>query len=210
MAPRTIGLITCSQRNPRVGPQIAQFVLNTIQSRYKPTASQPTLAGIDLSEWNLPMMDEPLPPFKISSWEEYKFDHTKKWSKEIFSHSGFIFVTPQYNRGYPASVKNAVDYLGHEWKDKPAVIVSYGGRSAGRASATQLKDVLTTVGLKVQETMPALMIPKISGEAMGHGMMGEDIGLRDHPDAWKDEAAEVQKAFDELLRAVEATEKPVV
>jgi len=187
---------------------LSQFVLKTIQSQYKPTGSQPTLAGVDLAEWNLPIADEPLPPFRISSWEQYKHEHTMNWSREISSHSGFLLVTPQYNRGYPASVKNAVDYLAHEWKGKPAVIVSYGGRSAGRASAIQLKDVLTTVGLKVQDTMPALMIPKISGEAMGHGMVGEDIGLTDHPDAWKDEEAEVWKAFSELLDALEGeTEK---
>ena len=47
--------------------------------------------------------------------------------------SALMFVTPQYNWGYPASLKNAIDYLFREWNDKPAIVVSYGSRGGDKA-----------------------------------------------------------------------------
>ncbi|KAF7114933.1 hypothetical protein CNMCM5793_000703 [Aspergillus hiratsukae] len=77
--------------------------------------------------------------------------HLVGWSEEIASHAGFIFVTPQYEWGYPASIKNAIDYLFHEWKGKPGMIVSYGGHGGGKA-AQQLCQV--PQGLPMQPVEP--------------------------------------------------------
>jgi NAD(P)H-dependent FMN reductase len=54
-------------------------------------------------------------------------------------------VTPEYNYGYPASVKNAIDYLSQEWAYAPVGFVSYGGIAAGTRAVQQLKQVVTTV-----------------------------------------------------------------
>ena len=51
-----------------------------------------------------------------------------------------LLLSAQYNWGYPAALKNAIDYLYHEWKGKPAAIISYGTRGGGKA-AEQLKQV---------------------------------------------------------------------
>ena len=59
----------------------------------------------------------------------------------------FVFVTPEYNHGYPASLKNAIDYLHHEWRYKPVGFVSYGGVAAGTRSVEQLQQVVTAVKL---------------------------------------------------------------
>ena len=59
----------------------------------------------------------------------------------------FVFVTPEYNHGYPASLKNAIDYLHHEWRNKPVGFVSYGGVAAGTRSVEQLQQVVTAVKL---------------------------------------------------------------
>ncbi|PWY96749.1 hypothetical protein BO94DRAFT_570995 [Aspergillus sclerotioniger CBS 115572] len=119
----SIGLITCSQRSPRAGPQITTFIQSTILQSH-PTAN---LTVIDLAEWNLPMYNEPGMPSYITSADEYVHEHTKAWSREIARHDAFIFITPQYNWGYPASVKNAIDYLFHEWKGKPALVIGVDG-----------------------------------------------------------------------------------
>ena len=59
----------------------------------------------------------------------------------------FVFVTPEYNHGYPASLKNAIDYLNQEWRYKPVGFVSYGGVAAGTRSVEQLQQVVTAVKL---------------------------------------------------------------
>ncbi|KAK9454036.1 flavoprotein-like protein [Dipodascopsis uninucleata] len=102
-----IGIIVCSQRIPRTCPEVAEFVKDTI----KQGNADANLMTIDLAEWNLPLYNEPGIPAMISSEEQYKFPLTKLWSKEIQSYAAFIFVTPEYNYGYPASLKNAIDYL---------------------------------------------------------------------------------------------------
>jgi NAD(P)H-dependent FMN reductase len=90
-----------------------------------------TLSTIDLVDWNLPLFDESVIPTQVTSPTGYDHEHTRRWSGEISRHQAFIFVTPQYNWGYPASIKNAIDYSYNEWVGKPAMIVSYGGRDGG-------------------------------------------------------------------------------
>ncbi|KAJ6585596.1 NADPH-dependent FMN reductase-like protein, partial [Mycena capillaripes] len=53
----------------------------------------------------------------------------------------FIFLTPQYNWGYPAALKLALDALYFEWTNKPVLVLSYGNRGGGK-SAAQLRQVL--------------------------------------------------------------------
>jgi NAD(P)H-dependent FMN reductase len=67
------------------------------------------------------------------------------------SYDGFVFVFPQYNWGYPAVLKNALDFLYGEWAEKPAGLVSYGHRGGGLA-ATQLRQVLQGLHMRNAET----------------------------------------------------------
>ncbi len=97
----------------------------------------------DLAAINLPMLDEPNHP----RLRQYTRQHTRDWSAVIERADAVVFVTPEYNHGYPATVKNAVDFLYHEWADKPVGFVSYGGVSAGTRSVGQLKPVVTAVGM---------------------------------------------------------------
>ena len=73
--------------------------------------------------------------------------HTHEWSEQVDAADAFVFVTPEYNHGYPASLKNAIDYLHHEWRYKPVGFVSYGGVAAGTRSVEQLQQVVTAVKL---------------------------------------------------------------
>ena len=88
-------------------------------------------AGWSLRE-NLPFFDEPASP---KSGNPYQHDHTKRWAAKIADYDGFVFVFPEYNGSYPAVLKNAVDYLYPEWKNKPVSYVSYGFGAGKRAAA---------------------------------------------------------------------------
>ncbi|MGZ5192183.1 MAG: NADPH-dependent FMN reductase, partial [Flavisolibacter sp.] len=98
---------------------------------------------LDLAQINLPFMDEPNHP----RLKQYQHDHTKKWSETINSADAFIIVLGEYNFGFPAPIKNAIDYLFQEWKYKPVAFVSYGGVSGGLRSAQMLKQVVTAVSM---------------------------------------------------------------
>lgn len=94
---------------------------------------------VDLLELALPFMDEPKHP----RFHEYTKDHTFAWSAIVDAADAIVFVHPEYNYGYPAAIKNAIDYLNWEWQNKPVGFVSYGGVSAGTRAQQQLKQILT-------------------------------------------------------------------
>jgi NAD(P)H-dependent FMN reductase len=98
---------------------------------------------VDLVEFRLPLLDEPNHP----RLRQYVNPHTRQWSEQVEAADAFAFVTPEYNHGYPASLKNAIDYLHHEWRYKPVGFVSYGGVAAGTRSVEQLQQVVTAVKL---------------------------------------------------------------
>lgn len=126
-----IKIITASIRKGRIGPQISNWIFEYIQKNM-----QHDVEIIDLKKWNLPGDDEPYLP----ATGHYIQLHTQKWSKKIESGDLFIFVFPQYNWGYPAALKNAIDHLYHEWSEKPVLMVSYANRGGGKA-ANQLQQV---------------------------------------------------------------------
>jgi NAD(P)H-dependent FMN reductase len=108
---------------------------------------------VDLAEVGLPVFDEPNHP----RLRRYEHQHTKDWSATVDRADAYVFVVPEYNHSFPASVKNALDYLSLEWADKPAGLVSYGGVSAGLRAATALKPVLAA--LRMVPVVEAVSIP---------------------------------------------------
>lgn len=98
---------------------------------------------VDLAEVNLPLHDEPKHP----RLRQYEHEHTKRWSALIERADAFVFVTPEYNHSFGAALKNALDYLNQEWRDKPAGIVSYGGVSGGTRALVALRPVLAVLGM---------------------------------------------------------------
>lgn len=75
----------------------------------------------------------------------YEHDHTRRWSEITASADAYVIVTPEYNQGYPASLKNALDYLYYEWNDKPVAFVCYGMTSGGLRAVHQLKPVVSAL-----------------------------------------------------------------
>jgi NAD(P)H-dependent FMN reductase len=108
---------------------------------------------VDLLELGLPFMDEPNHP----RLRQYTKRHTKEWSERVEAADAVAFVTPEYNYGLPAPLKNALDYLHVEWAYKPVGFVSYGGVSAGTRSVQMAKQVVTT--LRMYPVFEAVSIP---------------------------------------------------
>jgi NAD(P)H-dependent FMN reductase len=148
-------VIIGSTRARRICPAIAKWVAAI--GREIVSAE---LEIVDLKDWPLPMDDEP----GIPAAHGYAFEHTHAWSRKIAGTSAFVFVTPQYNWGYPAPLKNALDHLYKEWSGKPAMIVTYGGHG-GTKCAAQLRQILTGLHMKPIRTMPALRLSRAHIEA---------------------------------------------
>jgi NAD(P)H-dependent FMN reductase len=145
-------IIIASTRPGRVGLPIGQWV----EAEARTHGGFAEVELVDLAAVNLPFMDEPNHP----RLAQYTQQHTRDWSAKVSEADAFVFVTPEYNYGYTAPLKNAIDYLHHEWHYKPAGIVSYGGVAAGTRAAQMLKQVLTT--LKVTPVVEAVSIPFVS------------------------------------------------
>jgi len=131
-------IITASTRPGRKGPALANWIFDLAKKH-----TEFTVELLDLAEINLPFLDEPNHP----SMQKYTKDHTKKWSATIAAADAFIFVTPEYNFGYPASLKNALDFLYNEWTYKPVAFVSYGGIAGGTRSMQALKQVISAMNM---------------------------------------------------------------
>lgn len=131
-------IITTTTRPSRKGPIVGSWTADFAREH-----TDFDVELLDLGEINLPMMDEAYHP----RLKKYQHEHTKNWSKTIDAADAFLIVCAEYNHGFPAPIKNALDYLYLEWKYKPVGFVSYGGVSAGTRAVEMLKQVVTTLGM---------------------------------------------------------------
>lgn len=141
-----IAIILGSTRPNRKGEAVAKWVYEIACKR-----SDATFELIDIKDYNLPLLDEPIPP----SQGKYSKEHTKKWAAKIDSFDSFIFVTAEYNHGIPGALKNAIDFLYKEWNNKAAGFVSYGSAGGARA-VEQLRLVMAE--LKIADVRAQVML----------------------------------------------------
>ncbi|MBB3036024.1 NADPH-dependent FMN reductase [Hoyosella altamirensis] len=167
--------IVGSVRPVRVGDQLGEHIVKLFED-----AGDARITMVDLRELALPFLDEP----KMPALGKYEHEHTKRWSDQVAGSSAVVILTPEYNWGYPASVKNAVDYLYKEWKDKPALLISYGG-GGGKRCYEQLLQVLGRVGMQLAETRVNIVLRDAYGD----------------DDRLKDAAAIVDRESDVLIKA---------
>lgn len=144
-------IIVASTRPGRVGLPVAQWV-HEVAEKHQGFAVE----LVDLAELDLPMMNEPNHP----RLRKYTHEHTRRWSATVERADAFVIVMPEYNHGYTAPLKNAIDYLVHEWANKPVGVVSYGGVSAGVRAVTTLRPVLAM--LKLFSTSANVHIPFVA------------------------------------------------
>lgn len=178
-----LGLVIASTRPGRVGLPVARWLHGRAREH-----GGFDIDLIDLAQVDLPLLDEPEHP----RLRRYQHDHTKAWSARVDALDAFAFVMPEYNHGFNAALKNAIDYLNAEWRHKPAGFVSYGGVAGGTRAVQMLKPVLTV--LRMVPVAEAVTIP----------------GARRHLDdngefQGSDELERAAKGmFDALLRWTEA------
>ena len=141
-------IIIASTRAGRKGPAVAAWITETAKRQ-----KEFNVEVIDLLKINLPFLDEPNHP----RLRQYQHQHTKEWSRIIDASDAFIIVTPEYNFGFPASIKNAIDFVMHEWFYKPVAFVSYGGIAGGTRAVQMLKLVVT--GVKMMPIYESVNIP---------------------------------------------------
>lgn len=177
-------IIVASTRPGRVGPSVADW----IEKEAAEHGGFSEIEVVDLAEVNLPFMNEPHHP----RLGRYTQQHTRDWSAKVSEADAFVFVMPEYNFGYNAELKNAIDYLHSEWRYKPVGMVSYGGVSAGTRAVQMIKQVVTT--LKMTPVFEAVSIPFV------HQFIDEDKRLV--PNEIMRGAAKAM--LDELVRMTEA------
>lgn len=146
-----LGVLIASTRPGRVGLPVAEWVVGAAREH-----AGFDVEVLDLAEIDLPFMDEPNHP-RLRS---YTKAHTKRWSETIDGIDAFVFVIPEYNYGFTAPLKNAIDFLHQEWLYKPVGLVSYGGVAAGTRAAQMIKQVLTT--LKMTPLFESVAIPFVA------------------------------------------------
>ena len=143
-----IAVVTGSTRPGRKSKEVAQWLVEQAES-----PQEVQLDLVDIADFQLPLLDEAMPPMMKS----YSQEHSKKWSQTISGYDGFIFVTPEYNHSTSAALKNALDYLYYEWNNKAAAFVSYGSMGGLRAvehlraiaGELQMADVQNQVSLSI-------------------------------------------------------------
>jgi NAD(P)H-dependent FMN reductase len=186
--PRLMILIA-STRPGRVGLPVAEWFRGRVETHGAFEVDWADMADIDL-----PFMDEPNHP----RLQRYEHEHTKAWSARVAAADAFAFVLPEYNHGYNAVVKNALDYLHFEWKHKPLGIVSYGGVSAGLRGVAALKPSL--VALQLNVAFNAVNIPFVSQFIDDEGELRANDTLQEASLAMLDEMVKL----DEALRVLRA------
>lgn len=123
--PLRVAIIIGSTREGRIGPTVARWV--SAQARQH---ADMDVDVVDLAEFGLPAVFSGSPDPAVTAFRA-----------RIDRADAFVVVTPEYNHGYPASLKQAIDLAYHEWRAKPVAFVSYGGRAGGVRAVEQLRQV---------------------------------------------------------------------
>lgn len=131
-----IAIIIGSTRKTRFADKPANWLLETASKR-----TDAEFELVDIRDFNIPFFDEPA----SNAWMPTSDENAVKWQKKIAEFDGFIFVTSEYNRSIPASLKNALDQAYNEWNKKPMAVMAYG--AVGGAFAA---DHLRTIAIELQ------------------------------------------------------------
>jgi NAD(P)H-dependent FMN reductase len=133
-----ISVIIGSTREGRFSEKPARWIFEQLRKRGGVEARL-----LDLRDFPMPFFDQPFPP-AMPGRAPYQHDVVQKWTAEIAAADGFIFVTPEYNYGPSAVLKNAIDWVYPEWNRKAAAFVSYGG-TLGARGVQQLRETMIEV-----------------------------------------------------------------
>jgi NAD(P)H-dependent FMN reductase len=135
-----ISVIVGSTREGRFSEKPAKWILQHLKRREGVDARL-----VDLRDFPMPFFDQPTTP-ATPGRAAYKNEIVQKWTAAIAQSDAFVFVTPEYNYGTSAVLKNAIDWVYPEWNRKAAAFVSYGS-AMGARSVQQLRETAIEVQL---------------------------------------------------------------
>jgi NAD(P)H-dependent FMN reductase len=159
-------VIVGSTRQGRRGKAVADWFL-THARRLSPAQWEEA----DLAALNLPWYESAMSP----AFGPLDPDpRVQRWARMVADSDAFVWVTPEYNHGYPAALKNAIDHLYREWVRKPVAIISYGAGSGGVRAVEQLRQV--AVELQMAPIRFSVHLPVIR-------QLINDQGVVEAPDA---------------------------
>lgn len=162
-------VIVGSTREGRFGPTVARWFADVAGPRRDLVVDL-----VDLAEADLPAIYPRRPDAK-----------TRAYIDRIGAADAFVVVTPEYNHGYPASLKQAIDLPHREWRAKPVGFVSYGGLSGGLRAVEQLRQVFAELhAVTVRDTVSfhsfwerfdehGVPVDRAAVEAAAHTMLDE-------------------------------------
>jgi NAD(P)H-dependent FMN reductase len=150
-----IHVIVGSTRPNRFGDKPARWVAEHLAAR-----GDLDVEVVDLRDYPLPFFDRPRSPAR--TLRDYPDEAVERWGRKIDEADGFVVVTPEYNHGYPAVLKNALDHLFPEWHRKPVAFVGYGNVGGARA-IEQLREVAVELEMAplrhAIHILPDMMLP---------------------------------------------------
>jgi NAD(P)H-dependent FMN reductase len=177
-----ISVIVGSTRLGRFSEKPAQWILQPLQKRDGVEARL-----LDLRDFPMPFFDQAVSP-STPGRAPYENEVVQRWTGAIAASDGFVFVTPEYNYGPPAVLKNALDWVYPEWNRKAAAFVSYGG-VLGARSVQQQREV--AIELQIAPVRSSVHIPVAT--LMAHYRGGDvDQGLAELE-------SQASKMVDDLL-----------
>jgi NAD(P)H-dependent FMN reductase len=177
-------IVIASTRPGRVGLPVARWFEGRARAH---GAFEVEVA--DLLELGLPFVDEPNHP----RLRQYTRQHTKDWGAKVDAADAFAFVMPEYNYGFNAPLKNAIDFLHHEWRYKPVGFVSYGGVSAGTRAVQMIKQVVTALNMFALNE--AVSIPFVAQFIDDEGEVDANETMEKAADALLDGLARMSEAL---------------
>ena len=152
---------------------------------------------LDLRDYPMPLFDEPMSPMWGNG--QYNNASVQRWADRIADGDAFIVVTPEYNHGYPAVLKNAIDSIYPEWVNKPIGFVSYGN-SGGARAIEQLR--LVAIEMRMWPIRSAIHIPTAIYLAVMNEPVPPNLALFNPLKEGR--INQVARFFDELLWASRA------
>ncbi|MDB5364601.1 MAG: nadph-dependent fmn reductase [Rhodospirillales bacterium] len=162
-----ISVIVGSTREGRFSEKPARWIFQQLKKRDGVDARL-----LDLRDFPMPFFDQPLTP-AMPGRPPFENKVVQKWTEAIGQSDGFVFVTPEYNYGPSAVLKNAIDWVYPEWHRKPACFVSYGS-AGGARGVQQLRQ--TMIEIQVAPIRSSVHIPVAT--LMAHYQGGDvDAGL---------------------------------
>ena len=145
-----ISVIVGSTREGRFSEKPAQWIFEHLKKRDGVDARL-----LDLRDFPMPFFDQPMTP-ATPGRPAFANEVVQKWTAAIGESDGFVFVTPEYNYGPAAVLKNAIDWVYPEWHRKAASFVSWGSAGGVRA-VQQLRE--NAIELQMAPTRSSVHIP---------------------------------------------------